>query len=128
MYEQACMANPKDKYYTKLLKALINDNNNNGAPFSDENIQQAFSIVVEKMEAELERNINKITMDTSFQFPVQKKGISTINDSGYNESNNQVDKISDSKEQVDASSRSSTDSAEQFDTSSNPRVDTHITE
>ena len=40
-------------------------------------------------------------MDTSFQYPAQKKDISTINDSGYNESNYQVDKISDSKEQFD---------------------------
>ena len=43
-------------------------------------------------------------MDTSFQSPVQKKDISTINDSGYNKSNNQVYKISDSKEQGDMSS------------------------
>ena len=65
-------------------------------------------------------------MDTSFQSPVQKKDISTINDSGYNESNDQVDKISDSKEQVDKSIRSSTDSAEQVDPISDPRLDTHI--
>ena len=66
-------------------------------------------------------------MDTSFQSPVQKKDISTIKYSGYNESDNQVDKISYSKEQVDASSRSGTDSDEQVDPSSDPRVDTHIT-
>ena len=65
-------------------------------------------------------------MVTSFQSPIQKKDISTINDSRCNDSNNQVDKISDSKEQVDTSSRSSTDSAEQVDPSSDPRVDTHI--
>ena len=44
-------------------------------------------------------------MDTSFQSPVQKKDISIINNSGYYESDDQVNKISDSKEQVDASSR-----------------------
>ena len=52
-------------------------------------------------------------MDTSFQSPIQKKDISTINDSVYYESDDQVDRISDSKEQVDPSS--------------NPRLDTHIT-
>ena len=52
-------------------------------------------------------------MDTSFQSPMQKKYISKINDSGYNKSNNQVDTISGSKEQVDPNSDS--------------RVDTHIT-
>ena len=39
---------------------------------------------MEETEAELERNINEITMDTSFRSPVQKKDISTINDSGFN--------------------------------------------
>ena len=67
-------------------------------------------------------------MDTSFQFLVQKKDISTIKNYGYNESNYQVDKISDFKEQVDASSRSITDPAKQVDLSSDPRVYTHITE
>ena len=57
-YEQACMATPKEKYYTKLLKNLVDDNNRNGAPFSNENIQQAVSIVMEETEAELKRNIN----------------------------------------------------------------------
>ena len=52
-------------------------------------------------------------MGTSFQSPIQKKDISTINDSSYYESDYQVDTISDSKEQADPSS--------------DPRVDTHIT-
>ena len=53
-------------------------------------------------------------MDTSYQSPIQKKDISTIIDSTYYESDNQVDTISDSKEQIDPSR--------------NPRVDTHITD
>ena len=92
------MSTPKDKYHTKLLKTLVNDNNRNSAPFSNEKIQQAVSIVMEETEAQLERNINKITMDTSFQFPVQNKDISTINNSGYYKSNNQVDKTNNSEE------------------------------
>ena len=52
-------------------------------------------------------------MDTSYQSLIQKKDISTINDSAYYESDDQVDTISDSKEQVDPSS--------------DPRLDTHIT-
>ena len=54
-------------------------------------------------------------MDTSFKSPVQNKDISTINNYEYYESDDQVDKISDSEEQADASSRSSTDSAKQVD-------------
>ena len=73
-------------------------------------------------------------MDTSFQSLVQNKYISTINNSGYYESDDQVDKISDAEEQVDVSSISSTDSAKQVDPKSdpksnpriNPRVATHI--
>ena len=83
---------------------------------------------MEEMEAEIKRNIKKITIDTSYHSPVKKKDISTINESGYNEPDYQVGKISDSNEQVDASSISSTDSAEQVDPNSNPRVDTHITD
>ena len=82
---------------------------------------------MEETEAEFEC-LSKITMDTSFQSPAQKKGISTINDSGWNQSNNQIDKISDCKEQVDTSSRSRTDSVEKVEPTRNPRVDTHITD
>ena len=48
------MATPKDKYYTKLLKTLVDENNRNGAPFSNEKIQQAVRIVTKETEAELE--------------------------------------------------------------------------
>ena len=74
-------------------------------------------------------------MDTSSQCPVQKRDISTINDSWYYESDDQVDKISDSEVQVDVSSKSSTNSTEQVepkidlsrDPSSDPRGATRIT-
>ena len=96
-YEGACMAAQKDKYYTKLFQTLVDVNIRNGATFSNEKNQQAVIIVMEETEAEIERNINKITMDTSFQSPVRKKDVSTINDYIYNESKNQVDTISNSK-------------------------------
>ena len=67
-------------------------------------------------------------MDTSFQSPVQKKDISTINYSGYNESNDQMDKISYSNKQDDTTSRSRNDSVKQVDPSSDQRVNTHITD
>ena len=52
-------------------------------------------------------------MDTSFQSPIQKKYTPAINYSGYNESDDQVDKISDSEKHVDMSRRSRNDSAKQ---------------
>ena len=112
-YERVCMATPKDKYYEKMLETLVDDNNRNGTLFSNEKIQQAVSKVMKETEAEFEC-FKEITMDTSFQPFIQKKYISTINDSPYYDSDDQVDTISDSKEKVDPSS--------------DPRVDTHITD
>ena len=112
-YERARMDTPKEKYYTTLLETLVDDNNRNGALLSNEKLRQAVSKVMEETEAEFEC-CDKITMDTLFQSPVQMKDISTINDSPYYDSDDQVDTISDSKRQVDPSS--------------DARVDTHITD
>ena len=93
------------------METLVDDNNRNGALFSNEKLRQAAnSKVMKEIEAELECR-NEITMDTSFQYPLQKKDISTIIDSGYNYPDDQLGKISDSKEHIDASSRLSTNSA-----------------
>ena len=71
--ERACMATPKDKYYTKLLEALVDYNNHHNAPFSNENLRQAISTVMAETEEE-EHNIisdaNKVTMDTFCRSPI----------------------------------------------------------
>ena len=79
-----------------LMDTLIDGNNHKGKPLSNQKLQQAVSIVMEEMEAEFERNMNETTCDTSFQSPIQKKDVSTINDSVYYESDEQVDMIIDS--------------------------------
>ena len=56
--------------------------------------------------------MKKIACDTSFQSPIQKKCVSTINDYVYYESDKQVDTISDSNKQVVPSS--------------DPKEETHI--
>ena len=38
MFEQACMATPRDKYYTELFRTITYFNNHNNAPFSNEHI------------------------------------------------------------------------------------------
>ena len=38
MYERACMATPKDKYYNMLLNTLVDDNNRKGEPLSNEKL------------------------------------------------------------------------------------------
>ena len=56
---------------------------------------------MEETEAEFKRNINKITCNISFQYPIEKKDVPTINYSVYYDSDDQVDTISDPKKQVD---------------------------
>ena len=58
---------------------------------------------MKETEAEFERKYNKTTCNNSFQSPILKKYVSTINDYVYYESDKQVDMISDSNKQVDAS-------------------------
>ena len=91
------MATPKYKYYSTLLNTLVDDNNLKGAPLSNEKLWKAIGKVMEETEAEFERNIKKSTYDTAFQSPLQKKYVSTINNSTHSESDNQVNRIIDSK-------------------------------
>ena len=69
---------------------------------SNQNIQKAVDKLIEETEAEFERNYNEITCDTSYQSPILKKYVLTINNSVYYESDEHVDTISDSIKQVDA--------------------------
>ena len=57
---------------------------------------------MEETESECERNYNKITCDTSYQYPILKRNVLTIKNSVYHESDEHVDTISDSRKQVDA--------------------------
>ena len=67
------MATPREKYYTKMLETLVDYNDHQNAPFSNEKLWQAISTVTEETEEE-ERNIildaNDVTMDTFCQYPV----------------------------------------------------------
>ena len=44
-YQRAFMANPQEKYYTRLLDNLVETNNCNDETLSNENLQQAVSDV-----------------------------------------------------------------------------------
>ena len=61
------MATPKDKYYTKFLETIIDYNDHNNAPLSNENLQQSISKVMAETEYE-ERdakcNADNVTMNT----------------------------------------------------------------
>ena len=70
---------------------------------SNENIQKAVGKVIEETKAEFERNYKNITCDTSYQSPILKKDVFTINDLVYYESDENVDTISDSSKQINVS-------------------------
>ena len=46
------MAITKEKYYIKMLENLVDYNDCNNSPFSNENIQKVFSKVMEETEEE----------------------------------------------------------------------------
>ena len=64
-------------------------------------MRQAVIDFREEMDVERELNINNITCNDLYQSPKKKKDVSTINDSVYNELDEHVDTISDSRKQVD---------------------------
>ena len=96
------MATPAENYYYKeMLKNLIKVNNE-CEKLCNEKLQKAVIYFRAEMNIEHKLNINNITCDDLYQSPMKKKYISTINDSVYNESDEHVDTISDSRKQVDA--------------------------
>ena len=75
------MTTPQDKYYTKMLENVVKMNNLNGETLSNEKLRQAVIDIREETDAEHERNIKEITFDASFQYPMKKKDVLTINGS-----------------------------------------------
>ena len=101
MYQQAYITIPDDYYYKEMLKNIIKVNNNEGEPICNEKLRQGVIYLREERYTEHERNNNNITCDDLYQSPMKKKYVSTINNSVYNESDEHVDMISDSRKQVD---------------------------
>ena len=68
-HERACMATPRDEYYTNMLETLINHNYRHSAPLSSEKIRQSvIRVMAETKEAECdpEYNANNVTMYNLF--------------------------------------------------------------
>ena len=100
-YQQAFMATPQDKNYTELLANVIKVNNRKGEPFSNERLRQLFIDVRKETDTEHEHNINEITCDDSYKSPMKKKDVSTIRNSVYYKSDENVDPICDCDKHVD---------------------------
>ena len=45
-YERACMATIKEKYYTKILETIVDYNDRNNAPLSNEKLRHTVSKVM----------------------------------------------------------------------------------
>ena len=118
-----------------MLGHLNKYHDRHGQILSSKNLKEAIFRGMEEEEGEIERNIDNITCDTSIQSPVvmhvQKKDAKfslerrlasgvlaemVENFKGYTiQSDEQVDKIIDSEEHVDASNWLRNDSAEHVD-------------
>ena len=64
------MATPKEEYFTDMLDSLIKHNRRHGTPFSSKKLWEVVIRVMEYEERDSERNINKVTTGTLFQYPV----------------------------------------------------------
>ena len=49
-YERACMATTRDKYYEKMLETIVDHNDHQNAPLSNDKLQQAISTVTSETE------------------------------------------------------------------------------
>ena len=82
-YQRAFMATPaENKYYKETLKSIIKANNK-GGKLCNEKLRQAVIYSREELNIEHERNINNITCDDLYQYPMKKKDVSTISNYVY---------------------------------------------
>ena len=69
-YERAYMDTEGNEYFTDILDHLNGYQDRHGQRLSSKNLKEAVIRVMEQEEEEIERNINSITCDTSFESPV----------------------------------------------------------
>ena len=67
------MTTTRKEYNTNILDSLLNHNDCHGTPLSSKKLQEAVSRVMTETEEEekyAKHNVNNVTMDTLFQYPV----------------------------------------------------------
>ena len=69
-YERAYMATSGNEYFTYIIGHLNKYHDRRSQIFSSKKLKEAVLRVMEQEEEEIERNINNITCDTSFESPV----------------------------------------------------------
>ena len=68
--ERVCMATEYNEYFSDILDTLNRYQDRHGQRLSIKKLKEAVCHVMNEEEEEMERNINNITYDTSFQSPV----------------------------------------------------------
>ena len=66
------MATEDNEYFTEILDNLNEYQDRHGQRLSSKKTREAVRFVMDEEEEEMERNINNITCNTSFQSPVTK--------------------------------------------------------
>ena len=69
-YERVYLATEVNEYFTGILDHMNEYQDRHSQILSSKNTKEAVLHVMEQQEEEIERNINNITCDTSFQSPV----------------------------------------------------------
>ena len=92
-----------------MTKILIKANIGSDGKICNEKIQRAVIDLKAELDLEHERNINNITCEYIYTYPMKKKEAKSIDDSVYHELDEHTDTISDSSKQVDASNKPITD-------------------
>ena len=82
----------QDEYYKEMTKSLIKANIGSDGKICNEKIQLAVIDLRSELDLEDERNINNITCEDVYTYPMKKK---ETNDSVYHESDEHADTISD---------------------------------
>ena len=66
------MATEENEYFTDILDTLNRYQDCHGQRLSSKKLKEAVLRVMYKEEEDIERNINNVTCDTTFQYPVTK--------------------------------------------------------
>ena len=72
-YKRACMATPRDQYYTIIYETLVDYNNRDVAPLSNEKLLQKIHKVITEEKADaynITLDVHNVTMDTFCQMSI----------------------------------------------------------
>ena len=99
----------QDEYYREMTKSLIKANIGSYGKICNEKIHRSVIDLRSELDLEHEHNINNITCEDVYKYPMKNKEVKKIDNSVYHELDEHADTISDSSKYVDASNKPITD-------------------